>query len=281
MDAGRGVGAAGLWEAGGEGVGRGRGCGGQEAGAGLDPGLGQPLRGPVLPRPWALDPLARPSGCPQLPSPPAADPPPPPLPAPPATWAPPPRPFSPPGLGSAQAGRAFPSFSPTSSPSPLGPRARAQVPGTREGRPPWASGAVGTRLHAASPRNSEGHREAVSLSKTGGAPRRAKRGPAPPPRPPRLTPHQRTRPEKETLAGPQARRGAGQEWERNGTADTSPAGPRAPRAPPAAPGRRHLGQSAAQASRPSLPGQGAGHRSLPGVRCLVRVCVRVCVFLCV
>ncbi|XP_044943017.1 collagen alpha-1(I) chain-like [Mustela putorius furo] len=53
----------------------------------------------------------------------------------------------------------------------------------RDGRPPWASGAVGTRLHAASPRHSEGNREAVSLSKTGGAPHRAKRGPGPPPHP--------------------------------------------------------------------------------------------------
>ena len=119
-------------------------------------------------------------GLPPAPKPTGSRPTPPTPPGAPATWAPP-CPFSPRGLGSAQAGRAFPSFSPTSSPSPLGPRALAQVPGTRDGRPPWASGAVGTRLHAASPRDSEGNREAVLLSKTGGAP---------PPRPP-ASPHTR------------------------------------------------------------------------------------------
>ena len=202
--------------------GRGRVCGGQEAGAGLDPGPGPPLRGPVLPRPWALDPLARPSGCPQPPGPPAADPPPHPSRRPRDLGPPQPPPLLSTGPG-LRSGRKGIHSLPSPRPAPLGPlgpapglrcpgREMAHRPGLPEPRAPGST----LRLPGTAKATAR-----LSRSARPGAPHTGPReAPAP-----RLTPHRRTRPEEETLAGPQARRGAGQEWERNGTADTK-AGPK-------------------------------------------------------
>lgn len=221
VHAGRGQGA-GLWEEGGGGGGRGGGGGvvwgrKPEGGAGLLPGLGLLRRasasealGPSPgPGPWALFPLARPPGCPQLPSQPAAAPPPS-LPAPrPETWAPP-TPTATPATTTSLLGTWAPlrpegHSLPSHRQPPLCPWGSApglRCPGRqkadRPGLPaaPWAPGST-LRLKGAAKATARLSRSARPAAPHTG-PREVPGHPTPHP------PPQRTRPEKETLAGPQA-----------------------------------------------------------------------------
>ena len=233
---------AGLWEEGGGWAGGGSGPRAPGSGSSLRACAPEALGPGPGPGPWCQDPLARPSGCPQLPSQPAAAPTPTPRGAP-ATWAPLPLLSSGPGLRSGPKGIPFL----LTDHLPFAPGAPRPGSGAQDAGWPTALG-LRVRGHPAPRSVSREQRRQQRGSLAQQDRRRPTPGGERPPEPPPalLARHQRTRPEKETLSGPQARRGAGQEWEQIGTPDTSPASPRAPGAPPAAPGRRHLGQSLAR-----------------------------------